>query len=68
MITPCHQHCPDRASDCHCACEKYKAYKEWLEQEKLLKRQSNAIFGYKHEKKEEYRRKTKNRRFKGGSK
>ena len=67
MVIPCHRYCLDRSANCHCACEKYKTYKEWLEQEKLLKRQFDALYAYKHEKKEEYKRKAKKRRFKGGA-
>ena len=51
MTIPCHKHCPDRAVGCHSSCERYKAYRKYLDERSEAIRQEKAIYGYKSIKK-----------------
>ena len=47
MNNPCHKHCPDRAVGCHSFCERYKAYRKYLNEKNEAIRQEDIICGYK---------------------
>ena len=53
MDIPCHKHCPDRASDCHISCERYKVYREHLDKKNAEIRKENSPYGYRCAKKVE---------------
>jgi hypothetical protein len=43
MKIPCKRDCPDRNGECHCDCERYIEYKNWLEEMKKKKETQNMI-------------------------
>lgn len=54
MVSPCHKHCPDRAVECHISCERYKAYRNYLDERNEQIRKEKAVYGYKGIKRREY--------------
>ena len=45
----CPKNCPDRAVGCHSACERYKAYREYIEKRNAFLRKENDAYGYKQD-------------------
>lgn len=46
MDIPCHKHCPDRAVGCHISCERYKEYRNYLDEKNEQIRKENILIGY----------------------
>lgn len=69
MDIPCHKHCLDRAVGCHSLCERYKAYRKYLDDKNEAIRQEEVISGYRARKgRERDVADFKNpRRYKGGN-
>lgn len=69
MDIPCHKHCLDRAVGCHSLCERYKAYRKYLDEKKEAIRQEEVFNGYRGTKcREKEAADFKNpRRYKGGN-
>lgn len=43
MKNPCQKDCPERASDCHISCGRYKAWREYLdEKNKRIRQEKDA--------------------------
>ena len=64
MDNPCIKQCPDRSFDCHISCKRYKAWREYLDEQNTLKRQKNDIVAYATNKTAKFRNyyaKAKNR-------
>ncbi len=64
IITPCYE-CNDRTEDCHCICEKYKAFEkarnERYEERKKLSQQLGDICHMHNERKRAWYRASKER-------
>jgi hypothetical protein len=52
MKNSCAKNCPERGVGCHISCKRYKAYREYLDEQNALKRHEECVVAYMHDRKE----------------
>lgn len=56
MKNACARDCPERSVGCHSSCKRYKAYREYLDEQNALKRAKECVVAYVIDKKRKGRK------------